>query len=179
MPTSTTQIYKRIARSGGFTLLEVLVVLTIVAVLTGTVMLSFTGGDAEQSLKGAAQRMSVRIEMARHHALQRNREWGIYITEDAYSFAEFDPLQRQWVPQDSRQFNQTDLPERVTLRLSVENLEDLPFDEEDGLPQIIVFSSGEVTPFTVFLEPDWDTLRWLVSSDGLSRTTAERDGDRA
>lgn len=161
----------------GFSLLEVLVVLTILAILTGTVMLSFTGADSEQALKGAAERLAMRIELARQHSLTRNREWGIYVEEDAYRFAEFDPEQQVWVEQVQRPFDNVDLPELVGLSLDLEEYDTLPFEEEDGLPQILIFSSGEVTPFSIVLEPQWQTDAWQVSSDGLARVEAAKVGD--
>ena len=164
----------------GFTLLEILIVLTILAVLTGTVVLGFGGGSAERDLKGAAQRMALRMELARQRALQRNREWGIYVRADDYAFAEYDPEEASWIEQTDRAFDQNDLPERVALRLRTEGVGQLPFAENDeDTPQIIVFSSGEITPFTVRLEPDWDTAPWLVESDGLARIEAVREGEVA
>ena len=77
--------------SRGFSLLELLIVIAIVGILSGSVMLGFTGADAEQYLKGEADRFAIRVELARQHALQRNREWGIFIEAEAYQFAEFDP----------------------------------------------------------------------------------------
>jgi general secretion pathway protein H len=159
----------------GFSLLEVLVVLTILAIITGTVMLSFTGADTEQALKGAAERMAMRIELARQHSLTRNREWGIYVEEDTYRFAEFDPEQAVWVEQTQRPFDDDDLPELVGLSLDLEEYDTLPFEEEDGLPQILIFSSGEITPFRLLLEPEWRARPWLVSSDGLARVEASRE----
>jgi general secretion pathway protein H len=165
--------------SAGFTLLEILVVIVIVGILTGTVIFSFTGADAEQRLKGAAHNLAARVELARQHALQRNREWGIYIERDGYRFAEFDQEAGKWVVRENRPFAQSSLPDAVELRLKTEGVGELPFADGKDLPQIVVFSSGEVTPFTIYLEPDWDTLRWLVSSDGISRVAAEREGDSA
>ncbi len=167
-------------RARGFTLLEVLVVITIVAVLTGTVLLGFTGADQEQALRGAAHRMAMRVELARQHALSRNREWGIYIERNEYSFAEFDPETAQWVLRDDRPFDHNDLPDRVELTLETDGVGELPFTSgENDLPQIVVFSSGEITPFTIYLEPDWDTVPWLVTSDGISRAAATREGEEA
>jgi general secretion pathway protein H len=165
--------------SAGFTLLEILVVIVIVGILTGTVIFSFTGADAEQRLKGAAHNLAARVELARQHALQRNREWGIYIERDSSRFAEFDQESGKWVVRENRPFAQSSLPDAVELRLKTEGVGELPFADGKDLPQIVVFSSGEVTPFTIYLEPDWDTLRWLVSSDGISRVAAEREGDSA
>lgn len=164
-------------RQRAFTLLEILVVLTILAVLTGTVMLAFTGADAEQGLKGAAERLALRVEFARQRSLTRNREWGVYVEEDAYRFAEFDPDDGIWVVQVGRPFNQNDLPALVTLALDLGEFEGLPFTDDEDLPQIVIFSSGEITPFTIELLPEWRTEPWRVSSDGLSRVEAFREGD--
>lgn len=163
-------------RAAGFTLLEVLVVVFIVGILTGTVILGFTGADSEQALKGAAERLAVRVELARQFALQRNREWGIYVHDDAYSFAEFDPQSGAWVQREDRPFEQDDLPEAVRLKVATEGVGELPFADGKDLPQIVVFSSGEVTPFTITLEPAWESIPWEVTSDGLSRAEARREG---
>ncbi len=166
------------SRPSGFSLLEILVVLTILAVLTGTVILSFTGAESDQALKGAAERMAMRIELARQHSLTRNREWGIYVEEAEYRFAEFDPEQRVWIEMIQRPFNETDLPELVGLSLDLEEYDNLPFEEDDELPQILIFSSGEITPFTLLLEPEWEAEPWAVTSDGLARVAASRAESR-
>jgi len=162
------------ARTSGFSLLEILVVLTILAVLTGTVILSFTGAESEQALKGAAERLAMRIELARQHSLTRNREWGVYVEDAGYRFAEFDPEQRIWMEMIRRPFNENDLPDLVGLSLDLEEYDSLPFEEDEDLPQILIFSSGEITPFTLLLEPEWETNPWVVASDGLARVEASR-----
>ena len=162
------------SRPSGFSLLEILVVLTILAVLTGTVMLSFTGAESEQALKGAAERMAMRIELARQHSLTRNREWGIYVEDAGYRFAELDPEQQVWTEMTRRPFNENDLPDLVGLSLELDEYDSLPFEENEDLPQILIFSSGEITPFTLLLEPEWETTPWSVSSDGLARVEAAR-----
>ena len=65
----------------------------------------------------------------------------------------------------------------MELRLRTEGVGELPFADGEDTPQIVVFSSGEITPFTIILEPDWESRPWLVSSDGISRTEAQREGD--
>lgn len=159
-----------------FTLLELLIVLTILGIITASVMLSFTGADQEQALKGAAERLALRIELARQRSLTRNREWGIYVEADTYRFAEFDPDQARWVDQTARPFDRADLPERVRLMVELEEYDELPFEDESELPQIIIFSSGEITPFRILLEPEWRTAPWVVGSDGLAQVTATREG---
>ena len=163
-------------REQAFTLLELLIVLTILGVITATVMLSFTGADQEQGLKGAAERLALRIELARQRSLTRNREWGIYVETDTYRFAEFDPDQGNWVTQSGRPFDRDDLPERVRLLLELTEYDELPFEDEDELPEILIFSSGEITPFRILIEPEWRSIPWVVASDGLEQVTASREG---
>ena len=158
----------------GFSLLELLVVIAIVGILTGTVILGFTGADLEQYLKGEADRFAIRVELARQHALQRNREWGIYVEEGGYRFAEFDPERGVWLERNQRPFNAVTPYDTITLRVETEG-DALPTTGVKDLPQIIVFSSGEITPFNLYFEPGWDSARWVVQSDGLSSATAERE----
>ena len=123
--------------------------------------------------------MALRIELARQRSLTRNREWGIYVEESDYRFAEFNQVDGIWVEQIGRPFDKNDLPQLVGLSLDLEEYDPLPFDDDDALPQIIIFSSGEITPFTIVLEPEWNTAPWRVTSDGLSQVEAIRDGDSA
>jgi general secretion pathway protein H len=162
----------------GFTLLEVLVVVSLVSILTGVVVLGFTGADTQQAAKGTAQQLAFRIELARQQALNRNREWGIYVDEQSYRFAEFNQAdgeaEGEWEEQFQRPFDEIDVPDFVTLRIETEGVGELPFADGERLPQILVFSSGEVTPFSVYLELPGELEPWIVNSDGLSRARAMR-----
>lgn len=163
----------RISDARGFTLLELLVVVALVGILTGTVVLAIRGADAEQRLKGAAEQLAYRLELARHFALQRNREWGLYVDEEGLRFAEFDPEQSEWVRQSQRPFGALTVDEGIEIRAEAEGYAGLSERDRERLPQVLLFSSGEVTPFEIHLEPPGDRRAWVVKSDGLSRVRAE------
>ena len=83
----------------------------------------------------------------------------------------------------------TGLTPRIEFSVEVEGLEagELSLDaasEEDrekekakkDMPDIIIFSSGEVTPFEWTVSPTWNAVPWVVRSDGLAVTEVEPQG---
>ena len=80
----------------GFTLIEVLVVVVIVAIMSATVAISFNGGDRDRRLRAEAFRLAGLLELTRNQAIQRNEEWGLFVDESTISFATFDETNREW-----------------------------------------------------------------------------------
>ena len=170
----------QVSRQRGFTLIEVLVVVVIIAILMSVIVAGFVGADKEQSFRGFAERMALRVEMARDRAIQTNHEWGVFVEPESIRFAEFDPVTGEWLDRAERPFRieQTDDDFRYNVKVEAYPGQDaLATSEDEDLPDIVLFSSGEVTPFTLSIEPyAWETTAWLISSDGFTRASAEREG---
>jgi general secretion pathway protein H len=169
----------------GFTLLEILVVVSIVLIMTSVIVLGFTGADTNTRIKTEAQRLALLVELARSESMQSNREWGLYIEEPEYRFAALDPITGTWNAIDQRNFRNRILTNNITLRLS-RNTRDDEFDSiilpgtdiAEGVaseqPDIVIFSDGELTPFKINVQVDEEFAVWVVQSDGLSRAKAEQ-----
>lgn len=167
---------QRIA-AAGFTLLELLVVVVIVGVLAGGVVLRFVGADREYQLKTEAERLALVLELARDTAVARNEEWGLYVDGREYTFAVFDAAEAAWLEQKESPFKARSLATAsLAVRIDTKELPKTSAAMGKKPPVVVLFSSGEQTPFEIELHPDWDTRPWIVHSDGLSRTLAERPG---
>ncbi|MFK7912598.1 MAG: type II secretion system minor pseudopilin GspH [Pseudomonadales bacterium] len=174
----------RLNRAEGFTLLEVLVVVAIIGILTGVVVVNFTGASGAQQMESQAEQLMLRMDLARQRAVQRNRELGLSVTREGYSFAELERETGRWLPLQERPFVAVELVETLQLALRVEGRDGdkeaagtfaLPVSDsaEDGdpLPDLVFFRSGEITPFELTLSDLEQRRGWVVVSDGLSSIT--------
>lgn len=143
----------------------------------------------------------MRIELARAQALQRNREWGVLVGQDGYQFLEFDPQIATWQVAIGSAFEPVVLPAGVTLELETDGFDNKALKlqlsevepetesseddktsngkpvsgnkrEREVIPNILLLSSGEVTPFSLRFVPAGEGKAWIVSSDGLQRALA-------
>jgi len=172
--------------NAGFTLLEILVVVVIIAVLAGLATLA-TGGGEVRTLRSEAKRLQQLLLFAMEEAGYRYQQYGFVTDELGYHFLRFDSQRNRWEAIDEAAFGPHPLPDSLKLRLRIEGeLWELPNIGKEGdkereksttQPQLLMLSSGEITPFTLELrltssDPK-DALVARLSSDGLSAVDLE------
>ena len=165
-------------RLHGFTLIEILVVVFIIGVILGFATLSLSGRALDDRAQEEARRLVEVLRLARDEAAMTGFELGWRQTEKGYEFlalsdegwsayGENTPLRRRELPQP--------------LRLEV-RVDDLPIDgdEKKALPQFMVLSSGEMTPFKLLLDAEALEFVFLISGNLLGELKLERiDRDEA
>ncbi len=129
----------------GFTLIEIMVVVVIAAVLISAVALSFPPvGD--KLLKEHADRFSALIELAQDEAILQSNELALEITPNGYSF--YQNVNNSWLAMSQSPFNKRVLENDFSTKMYLDGiLIDLK-DREKSKPQVVILSSGEMTPFT-------------------------------
>jgi general secretion pathway protein H len=147
----------------GFTLIELLVVMVIIGVIIAGAILSFGSIGQDRQLEDERDRLVALMNYAREQADLQTRELGLYCTQDGYRFLAFDPQQNLWVDvQEDDALRPRALPSGLQIRLSVESHDVVlktaaaeskqKQDPKDLMPQVMIFSNGDLTSFELTLE---------------------------
>jgi len=142
-------------RERAFTLIEILVVVTIIAIIIGVVVLSVnvTGRDSE--LHKESKRLDALIAMVRESAEMQVRDYGLYLEEHGYRFLVFDARQAQWIDAEEPELRPRSLPDGLALDLVLEGRDVIlkpPAADALPLPQIVLYASGDLDSFTITMK---------------------------
>jgi general secretion pathway protein H len=171
-----------VARQQGFTLIEIMIVMVIVAMLAGAATLVIGNNQQRRQLENEARKLVAIMGLTQDEAIYQNIEIGLRIDPEGYSFRGLDEASLSWIalPQDF--LKNREFPSWVKLDLSGVDSEieiKKPDEERAGFyPQIIFFSSGESTPFQLTLQHEADKqLQYTIQSDGLNGIGLKAPGD--
>ena len=175
MPISATGIWTK--RSplrryrGGFSFIELLVVVVIIAVFAGATILSVGTLGSDREIDREVFRLRTLLELLREEAVMQNRSYGVLFSETGYRFYIYDPQRLLWFePIDDRFLRERLLQEPLSLGLRLEDRDitlDREFDPEDleaPEPQVVLLASGEMTPFEAEFSRDLNGGRILLSA---------------
>ena len=142
----------RYLRSGGFTLLEILVVLVIISIVISFVSISI---DTEpEKLDNEGQRLSALMKLASEEAIMNSREYRAVFTSKSYAFEKFSD--GEWRQLGDGVFRPRELPGDFSFDMTRGNepvvLEVISRDKSKSLAAIRFLSSGEVTPFELVIK---------------------------
>ncbi|MCY3730931.1 MAG: type II secretion system minor pseudopilin GspH [Rhodospirillaceae bacterium] len=141
-------------RADGFSLIELLVVVTIVGVFAGAAVLSLGIVGSDRVLQREALRFRSLVDLLAEEALMQSRDYGVRFTETGYRFYVYDHQRLVWLdPIGDAFLSEYRLPEGLVMALSLEDravVLEPGFDNERPAvpePQVVILASGEVTPF--------------------------------
>lgn len=161
---------------GGFTLIEILVVLVIIGVLAAGAALSVGVVGKDSGLDKERDRITALLDYLREQATLQNREYGMRCFEGGYEFMVFDARTAEWRRvSDDTLTRARHLPPGLQMTLRIEGREVvLPRQKQDSTdasdalsPQIMLFSSGELNLFELTLVRDGsgDSVRFAPAED--------------
>ena len=159
-------------RERGFTLLELLIVLSIIGILATIVVVSFVGSDHHSIVRNEADRMIRTLELARKESMLRNELWGVMLEAETYEFVYYDFDQSQWFPIDRKPYVESQLEKDLEIVFtSPEEVANETLGEEDEIPGIVIEPTGEITPFQIDIQHRESLVTVSFETDGLAKVT--------
>jgi type II secretion system protein H len=177
-------------RQSGFSLLELLVALIVIVLVTSLVSLTVNSGGQDIKLQAQVRNLAEVSSYALDEAQMVGRDYGLLLLQDQ---VDGDTIYRyEWrerrldgwqAPESGKDvFAGQALPTGIELNLE---LEDSPIEEiglagaeEEAVPQVVFYSSGETTAGVVDIRRQQDgELLWRVRWDLLGRFTVLPRGE--
>lgn len=164
-------------RQAGFSLLELMVVLVIMALLFSFTTLTIQTDDPADQIREEAVRFDRLVELLLNEAILRGEDYGIAFDNRQYQFMRY--TEGKWLPLEDRILRLREMPGEVEIEVALEATEivlDNANDADEIKPQVFVLSSGEITPdFSASFFIPTITRRYTVSGRFDGQHSADVD----
>lgn len=164
------------ARSTGFTLIELMLVVFIIGLISAAAVITFGGDRRDTELDREAERLDALLDYVREQAELQTRDYGLRVNDLGYSFVVFNVLSNQWQePDEDDALRARKFPEGIEPQMVVEGrqivLDQRKRDIEDFKPQVLIFANGDLSSFEVSLrrEDSNDSARIYTDEQSLIR----------
>ncbi len=168
MPTLATgrSALPEIRRPGGFTLLEVLIVVLIIGIVLGLAVVSIRD-DPAQRTQTEIRRFAALTTLAAQEAVLQSREIAIELQRNGYRFLTLQD--GEWVDPADNVFRARELPEDMELSVRIEGVDTARGAGMQRDPRIYLLSGGEMTPFELTIRQRDRKVTRSLSGDAGGR----------
>ena len=160
-------------RQKGFSLIELIVVLAVIATVTGVVVPRINFGGDKKQIKTETLRLAELFRRASDESVFKTTEIGVRFTDADYQFLKLEGDNRtgKWVPYENETFRKREWPDGFEVEIEIagvpvvlESAEDAKIDEKTR-PHVMLLSNGEIMPdFKVIVDKGLLEERWQVAT---------------
>jgi len=173
MPITVRQSIKQ---QRGFTLIEVMLVVLLIGLASTIVLMTVDDSGQKKSVKREGHKLAALAGIALDKAVLSGRDFGMVFSRDKYHFVEL--LEKRWQPAQDEVLKEQKL-KNIAMSAEIDGFKWLPdqkdysssalFSERDideeldekekpHIPQLLILSSGEMTPFRLVLTLDSEKI---------------------
>ena len=164
---------------------------------SSVVVLGATDVGHQRKIRAEAERLTLAIELARDEARLRNEIWGLVVDGGSYRFWRYDEALGQWHDVERHEFNADATENGIEFAVGSQSESSadgtdlswpadagsfdaagVPGDRQPG-PEVVIYPSGELTPFEVLVSGARTYAPWVVRSDGIQRAGAFAETEAA
>ena len=161
----------RHSQDRGFTMIEMLVVILIIGIIVNLVAVNLGGNRSLEELETEVRRFYSLTELALEQALLSSEIIGIAVEDDAYHF--LLRTENRWEPMDDNLFRDRKLPESLRLKLATEVPTRDSSKQAEKTPDIVLLSSGELTPFELLFSSSLIEDRFRITGEATGNLSLE------
>lgn len=166
----------------GFTLIEILVVIFIISIVTSVALLTI-GRNENKKIEAFAAELTQLISLAEEQAMLQPQVLGLSIDDQSLQFKGMSQAgeKTSWSVLQDKLLGTREIPEGIelALRINGEKPKEASSDESDideavkKIPQIIISTNGDLTPFTLYIGKRGQKPRYLITGDADGHLTRQ------
>lgn len=158
----------------GYTLIEILVVLFIISIVTSVALLTISRNQNKQ-LEIFANELAQSMSLAEEQAMLQSTVLGLRLDDHSFHFASMQQTvegekKTAWTPLQDTILGQHHIPGDIQLAVQVGG-QKLSSENTKVIPQVIISTNGEVTPFTIYVGKKGEKPRYIVTGDADGNIT--------
>lgn len=155
-------------KQAGYTLIEILIVILIISIVT-TVTLLTIGHNENRDMETFAKELTQMVSLAEEQAMLEPNTLGISLAPHSIQFAsqqkDKETNKAVWLPLTDHVLNHYAIPDKIQVSLQVAgNKVELNHSVND-MPQIIISTNGDVTPFILYVGKKGQKPRYAITAD--------------
>lgn len=153
--------------NAGFTLIELLVVMVMISIIASLAVLSISMNKNKQ-IETLTQQLTNTLNLAQQEALLRSTTLGLVVTKHAFQFYQLDSKENTWVGLSDSLLGLKRIPKELQLTLKIQSK-----IASGTPPKLIIFGSGELTPFTLYIGREGSSPLYKIMGEPSGHITSE------
>ncbi len=171
--------YEKSRHDAGFTLIEVLVVIFIISIVTSVALLSLSRNENRQ-LESFANELAQIMTLAEEQAMLQPSVLGLSFNDHSFQFSVYQSAvegkKQAWAPLQDNLFGSHVIPGSIQLSVKVDGKSAPSSGDEENtmnVPQIIISTNGDVTPFTIYVSKKGQKPRYAIRGEADGNITSK------